>query len=490
MRIQKKTIIYVLLILQCFSALATDISLPPSVFPPLVTATPLAPTEIPLPTSTPSLVLDRAQYTLNTIIDYDGHTINVDETILYPNLTGNQLNTLVLAIVPNLWPNSFNMESIAIDGLPTTTYSITGQRLDVSLSSLLPAGGVIKINIQYTLALPFAEQENPNISRPRIFGYTARQLNLTNWYPFVVPFINGEWVLHDPWYYGEHLVYDTSDYEVNVKFVESEFKPIVAASGLPEQLGDSTRYTIASARTFALSASPEFQVANTQVGDISVSSYYFPFDEAGGQAALQVAAESALVFSQTFGPYPHKTLSIVMGDFNDGMEYSAFFYLSKDFYNLYDGTFANYITFVAAHETAHQWWFEAVASDQALQPWVDESLSTYSERIYYETAHPDLVNWWWTYRINFYNPQGFVDIPVYEGQGFRTYTDAVYFQGAIFLEKLREQIGNEAFFAFLQDYLAQGRGKIVTAGDFFRILGEHTDVDYSDLVRQYFQNNY
>ena len=306
----------------------------------------------------------------------------------------------------------------------------------------------------------------------------------------MVPFINGEWVLHDPWYYGEHLVYDTSDYEVNVKFVESEFKPIVAASGLPEQLGDSTRYTIASARTFALSASPEFQVANTQVGDISVSSYYFPFDEAGGQAALQVAAESALVFSQTFGPYPHKTLSIVMGDFNDGMEYSAFFYLSKDFYNLYDGTFANYITFVAAHETAHQWWFEAVASDQALQPWVDESLSTYSERIYYETAHPDLVNWWWTYRINFYNPQGFVDIPVYEGQGFRTYTDAVYFQGAIFLEKLREQIGNEAFFAFLQDYLAQGRGKIVTAGDFFRILGEHTDVDYSDLVRQYFQNNY
>ena len=44
------------------------------------------------------------------------------------------------------------------------------------------------------------------------------RLNLTNWYPFVVPYINGEWILHEPWYYGEHLVYDAADYEVNVKF--------------------------------------------------------------------------------------------------------------------------------------------------------------------------------------------------------------------------------------------------------------------------------
>jgi len=83
-----------------------------------------------------------------------------------------------------------------------------------------------------------------------------------------------------------------------------------------------------------------------------------------------------------------------------------------------------------------------------------------------------------------------VDIPIYEGQGFRPYTNAVYFQGAHFLEDLRARIGDDAFFAFLQDYLAQGRGKIVTADDFFRILSQHTSADYSDLVRQYFQNIY
>jgi hypothetical protein len=432
----------------------------------------------------------RAKYLLDAAINYDAHTVVVDETIFYPNLTGNQLNTLVIAVVPNLWQGSFTLDSIAIDGSPTTTYSLEGQRLDVALSSFLPAEGTIEINIQYTLSLPFAEQEDPGISRPRIYGYTTRQMNLTNWYPFVVPNINGEWILHDPWYYGEHLVYDAADYEVTVRFTDPASAPIVAASGFPEQLADSTRYTITAARTFALAASREFQVSSTQVGESVISSYYFPFHEAGGQAALQATAESVQVFTQRFGPYPHKSLAIVMGDFNDGMEYSAFFYLSKDFYNLYDGTPANYLTFVAVHETAHQWWFEQVASDQALQPWVDESLATYSERIYYENVHPDLVSWWWTYRIDFYNPQGFVDIPIYDGQGFRPYTNAAYFQGAHFIEDLRNRIGDDAFFTFIQDYLAQGRGRIVTANDFFRILSQHTSTDYSDLVRQYFQNIY
>ncbi|NJN79030.1 MAG: M1 family metallopeptidase [Anaerolineales bacterium] len=397
----------------------------------MVTDTPAIPTSTPLPTGTPIPALERAIYTLDVLMDYDAHTVTVDETILYPNLTGNQLNTLVIAIVPNLWQGSFNLTSIAINGEPVTTYAINGQRLDIALSSFLLANETIEINIQYSLALPFAEQQDPSISRPRIYGYTSRQINLTNWYPFVVPNINGEWILHEAWYYGEHLVYDAADYEVNLKFADPASAPIVASSGFPEPQADSSiRYTINSARTFALSASRDFQTSSTQVGDVTLTSYYFPFNETGGQAALQASVEALKVFSQRYGAYPHKSLEIVMGDFNDGMEFSAFYYLSKDFYNLYDGTPANYLTFVAVHETAHQWWFDQVASDQALQPWIDEALSTYSERIYYESVYPDLVSWWWTYRIDFYKPEGFVDIPIYEGEGFRPYTNSVYFQGA------------------------------------------------------------
>lgn len=467
---------------------------------PLETATPplsipadtptALPQETPTSLSMPAPALERSKYFLDATIDYDARFVTVTQTIQYVNRTGSQLNALVLAVTPNLWDGSFTLDSLAIDGEPLTTYTLDGQRLDIALPSFLPNNETTEIQLQYSLALPFAEQEDPGISRPRIYGYTSRQINLVNWYPFLVPNMDGEWILHDPWYYGEHLVYEAADYEVTVRFADPASAPVVAASGAPEQLADSTRYTITAARTFALAASREFQVSSLQVGDAAVSSYYFPFNEAAGQAALQASAEALQVFSQRYGPYPHKSLAIVMGDFNDGMEYSAFFYLSRDFYNLYDGTPANYLTFVAVHETAHQWWFEQVASDQALQPWLDESLCTYSERIYYENTHPDLVSWWWTYRINFYKPEGFVDIPIYEGQGFRTYTNATYFQGAHFLEKLRQRIGDDVFFAFVQDYLNQSNGKIVTADDFFRILRAHTSADISDLINQYFRNVY
>lgn len=457
-----------------------------------ITDTPVEPTKPPTPTSTPLPVLERAQYTLNTTIDYDAHTVSVDQTILYPNLTGNQLNALVLAVVPNLWDGSFTLTSLIIDGEPVTAYTLDGQRLDIALASLLPAGGVTEIKLGFTLTLPFAEQEDPSVSRPRIYGYTNRQINLVNWYPFVVPYINGEWILHDPWFYGEHLVYDSADYEVNLKFSSPASAPIVASSGVPEALPDgSTRYKIESARTFALSASRDFQVSSAQIGDVIISSYYFPLYERAGQGALQATLESFQIYSQYYGPYTHKSLAVVMGDFQDGMEYSAFFFLSKGSYDLYDGTYANLMTTVAVHETAHQWWFEQVANDQALQPWLDETLATYSERIYYEKMHPDILDqWWWYYRLAAYNPQGFVDIPIYEGQGFQPYTSATYRQGAYFLEKVRERIGDEAFFRFVQTYLNEGRGKIVTANDFFRLLRASTGTDISDLINQYFRSVY
>jgi hypothetical protein len=481
-----------LILLTSCSAFATNPT--PTPLPSITPTSTGTPTPVPTETATPTRIPApaRAAYTLDTTIDYNAHTVTVNETILYPNHTGQTLTSLVLAVVPNLWANCLTVHSLSVDGTPVTDFTITGQRMEVNLPAVLGPEFTATLSIQYTLALPFAEQEDPGISRPRIFGYTRLQLNLTNWYPFVVPFIDGQWVLHEPWFYGEHLVYDAADYTVDLRFADPASAPVVAASGAPQVNADTTRYTLTAGRSFALSASPQFKVASQQAGEVTVSSYYFPFYDGAAQAALEASAQALQIFSQRYGPYPHQTLAVVMGDFNDGMEFSGFYYLSRDFYNLYgySTTPVNYLIFVAAHETAHQWWFEQVANDQASQPWLDESLSTYSERLFYESLHPDLVDDWWAYRIDYYQPQGFVDTPIYDGQGFRTYTNAVYFRGAHFLEDLRARIGDEAFFAFIQDYLNMNNGKIAVSGDFFSLLREHTQTDYSDLVRQYFQNIY
>ena len=452
--------------------------------PPITTPTvPPTPTAVPAPA--------RAQYTMNAVLDYAAKSVAVDETIIYPNHSGQPLTDLVLAVEPNFWQNCFTLKSLSLDGAAVTNSTLEGQKLSLTLPNVFQPDAIATIQVQYSLLLPLIEPTNPNLTRPRIFGYSAHQINLTNWYPFVVPNIGGQWTLHDPWYYGEHLVYDAADYIVNLKPADSAVSPIIAASGAPSPNGEWTQYTLVSGRTFAISASTEFLVSTAQVGNVTVSSFYFNLYQGSGKAALDASAQALQIFRQHYGPYSHSTLAVVMGDFNDGMEFSAFFFLSHDFYNLYDGTLNNYLISVAAHETSHQWWFEQVADDQAEQPWLDEALATYSEHVFYETASPTSVKlWWWPVRIDFYQPQGWVDIPIYAGGGFRTYTNAVYFRGAHFLDDLRTRIGDASFFAFLQDYLVQENGRIANTAEFFQILSKHTSTDYSDLVRQYFQNVY
>ena len=205
---------------------------------------------------------------------------------------------------------------------------------------------------------------------------------------------------------------------------------------------------------------------------------------------LRTTIEAMQTFSERFGPYRHKTLSAVQGDFNDGMEFSGLYFISRDYFNLYDGTPKNYLVTIAAHETAHQWWFDAVANDQALEPWLDEALATYSEHIYYETIYPELVDWWWGYRYFEFLEAGYVDTTIYDGGGQRPYWDKVYLTGARFFQELRERVGDEIFFAFLKDYYSQYAGTRATAVDFFRLFRAHSAADISDLMTKYFQKMY
>ncbi|MBL8102828.1 MAG: M1 family metallopeptidase, partial [Anaerolineales bacterium] len=437
----------------------------------------------PLPTI-PAIPI-REKYVLNTSIDYDRHLVAVDEIITYPNHTDQPLNSLTLAIAANLWPNCFNLTQVTVDGVPITNYILNAHRLDLPLPTPLAPDSVLTVNLSYSLSLPYMDQANS--LRARIFGYSDIQMNLVNWYPFIVPFMDGEWMIREPWSHGEYLVYPIADFEINLNFSNPENAPIIAASGFAEATGEITRYTLTEGRAFAISASRDFQVSSMKKGNTTVYSYYFPIFKNAGEAAMIASAQALEVFSEKFGQYPHKTLSVVIADFKDSMEFSALFFHSRSFYNLYDGTPANYLTFVAVHETGHQWWFDQVASDQALEPWLDESLTTYSESLYYEAFYPDLLPWWWSYRIDFFEPQGHIDIPVYDGQNDENYKRIVYFNGAHFIQELRDRIGDEAFFAFIQDYIAQKKGGISTREDFFHILDEHTDADYSDIVRGYFK---
>ena len=426
-------------------------------------------------------------------LNYSTNVASVTQTIAYPNWTGETLNDLVLAVQPNFWNGGFTIKSLLIDNQPVANYTLDGQKFTIILPQPLPPSGTIVITMEYGLIIPKMDAySNPDEVRPLIYGYSERQTNLVDWYPFIVPYKPGEgWILHNPWYYGEHLVYDLADFDVTITFTDGT-TPQVASSGaeVASVSANSRRFVLEAGRTFAFSISTVFKVAQQTVGDVTVYSYFFAYYDSPGEAMLQTTVEALQVYSQRFGPYPHKTLTAVQGDFNDGMEFSAFYFISRDYFNLYDGTPKNYLVIIAAHETAHQWWFDSVADDQALEPWLDEALCTYSERIYYESVHPDVVAWWWSYRYFEFKEPGFVDTPIYDGGGQRPYWDKVYLTGARFLEELRKRVGDEIFYAFIKDYYPQYAGKRATGVDFFRVLREHTAADISDLMTKYFKNTY
>jgi aminopeptidase N len=322
-------------------------------------------------------------------------------------------------------------------------------------------------------------------------------MNIVDWYPYIPPYQPGVgWLVHPHWWFGENQVYDVADFYVHLTLSQPVTNLVIAASAPAEMEGDAYVYHLESARTFALSASNQYVMQETDAGSTKVYSYSFPYDTAAGEEVLHNTADAMQLFSQLITPYPRLSLSVVEADFLDGMEYEGLFFLSNGFYNLYDGTPKGYLTFIAAHETAHQWWYASVGNDQAMEPWLDEAMCTYMEHIFYENVYADyptgsdqsMVDWWWYYRVNFYDPSGVIDRSIYDYQQFRPYRDAVYLNGAKFLQDLRDLVGDEAFFTFLRQYGREYQHKIATADDFFNVLRQNTDKDFQPLLNSYFQS--
>jgi len=442
------------------------------------------------PSPTPVLEPVRTHYQMDMTFDYPARRAFVQQSIRYTNNTGLSLDHLVVKVEPVNYPGVFSLKSLSWeDGSPTENTTWEGAVLRIALPQPLPPGSSTALTIEFDLALPrMIEDQN---LRPPIFGYTDRQINIVDWYPFIPPYTDTGWMVHPRGHYGEHLTYEIADYEVNLRLLNAPDNLVVAASGAQIIAGDWLRYTLPAARNFAFSLSPDYQVLEATVGNVTVYSYAFPVFRVASAAVLQTTVDSLILYQELFGPYPHTTLSAVQADFLDGMEYDGLYFLSRAFYNIYSDSPADYLIAIATHETAHQWWYALIGNNQALEPWLDEALCTYMEHIYYEHYAPEALDWWWRYRINYYEPRGLIDVSIYdkhsEFQSYRDYRDAVYLNGALFLHELRTTTGDEAFFAFLKDYAARYAGRIATRESFLAVLAEHTDSDLSALIGKFFK---
>ena len=439
--------------------------------------------ELPTEPSVPAYAaVERTRYLITVSMDYDHHFANISEDVYFTNNTGYPLDSLVFGVNANLWQNVFTLGSVTTNGQAPAYISLNGQWLTVGLLQTLQPGETTKVGIAYTLSLPYSSAKVEN------FGYTARQTNLIDWYPFIPPFKNGNWQLPAPYGFGENLVYEKADFYIDLSFADPSGQPVVAASTQAVSNNGVMHYEFPNARNFSFSFSHDFEYSFANIGGVQINNYYFPEDAAAAAKVLEVTAASIDVFSNIIGPYPHTQMTAVETELNDGLETDGLYFLSSSFYKQYTGSIQNNLSVIAIHETAHQWWYGGVASDQANEPWLDEALATYSEYMYFDTKHPELLQWWWNFRVYSHNPSGWVDSSIYSFGYFSDYVNAVYFDGAEFLHNVNKRIGRQAFYQFIATYYANYNGRIATTQDFFSILGQVTNMNIDDIKAKYFSS--
>ena len=444
-------------------------------------------TEVVIPTPT-AVPLTRPQYIISADLDYPNQRVTVDERIRIMNPAGKVLNEIDLVVPPNNWRGVFSIQDITAGDLPLEGYTLNGVKLNLILGNTgWQTGEVLELHIQYTLNLPL--QNNRPGYGPSPFGYTELQTNLVDWYPMVVPYQEEVgWLIHEPYLFGEYLVYPAADFEVSLRLGTPGL--IVAASAVPLAEGDQLQYSLSTARNFVFSISPDYQVLEEDLEGIKVYGYIFPMYQVSGQAVFETTVEALALYQELYGPYGQPSLTMVQADFYHGMEYEGLYFQSRGFFDTYAGSEQSYLISIAAHETAHQWWYGQVANDQALEPWLDEAFCTFSELAYYENYYPQSVDWWWNARVNYYQPSGRIDRSIY---GFQEYVDqylnyrnATYLQGARFMNALRDHLGDEVFYRFLREYGDENRDRIAAGDDFFGLLGEYLDLSELTWLGEYF----
>jgi hypothetical protein len=418
-----------------------------------------------------------AQYELNANVYYAEKTVDVAQTVYFRNRTDEVLSDLVMAVEANAVADQFQLTQLRFNGVEMS-FILEKNRLWIPLPAALEPNCEVAIDLAFRLRVP--RIGDTRIAYKGYLGYSERQINLGNWMPVMAPRLNGRWIVNDAALIGEQLVSDPAKWLVTLNVLDAPEGLVAAMPGDVTQL-DSNRWRVVfeGGRDFTVSMSPFYRVLRQRaVGGTDVEIYTFPdavqtVDGVLIDGAAHALAEGVRAFQQfeaLFGRYPFSRLVIVQGDFPDGMEFSGLVYVSTTWFYSFRGGVRNYLTIITVHEIAHQWWYLQVGNDAALVPWLDEALSTYSEYIYYEEYHPQERSWWWSVRVGYYDPRGYVDSTVYEFNNPREYINAVYLRGVQMLQRLREDIGTEAFFELLAAYAERANGQIATSETFWSLL--------------------
>ena len=249
-----------------------------------------------------------------------------------------------------------------------------------------------------------------------------------------------------------------------------------------------TRYPINTYNiTFYLADYQLFEKEYTYTGGTTSKQQFFVLPQ-----HLQVAqhhfnqVDSVLqVYEKKFGTYawqkePYKLVESPY----EGMEHQTAIAYGSGFKNR--GQIKDYII---VHETAHEWWGNALSVADFRDVWLHEGFATYSEAVFVEEyyGYNSYLNYMRSIYFTIMNRK-----PVRgpEGVYYWNYKDGdLYMKGAATLHALRSQMQNDKlFFEILSTFYSENIGKIVTTEQFISLVNQKTGKDYQPLFTQFLDN--
>lgn len=411
--------------------------------------------------------------------------LRADMTVSVRNRTSDALSALSFSIYPNAYREGAEYRPVALVYMPSAYYAgksyggiritalsgaeswtIAGEDeniLSVSLSRSLSPGEKAQFSLSFEVTLA---QVNHRL------GAGEHVVTLADFYPVLCPVGEdgfSEYVCAD---LGDPFVRECADYEVSLT-VPSEY---LAVCGFPAEIEEGeakTTYRIVAkkARDVAFVLGKELECVSAEQDGTQVEFWYF--DCADPETALAAAQESLACFSELFGNYGGRRYALVQADLPyGGMEYTGLSMLSPDLTK-------KELAPVIAHETAHQWWYASVGSNQFEAPWQDEGLAEYSAALFlernpqYGTSYSEFVSRCEKSYRAYYSVSsqlsGMNDTSMTRAltsfRGEYEYRNISYEKGVILFDRVRQVVGDKRFFEGLREYASGYAGKLASCED-------------------------
>lgn len=427
---------------------------------PRPTQTPKPPAS-PKPSAAPRSPLNRtsialvATYDAAVSLNYGTRAMSVAETINVRNASGRsidhiELNTVTARI------GSLRLRSVTVGG-KSTQVRIDDQTIVVPLGGTLPNGASTRIGLTLNATLR-ADLAGSNWLFTRFNGI----VDANRWLPWVSvkrPF--------DRPNHGDPF-FTASSPRVTVRITTDRLLVIATTGDRIRASGLTQTFEARNVRDFNFTASPSYRVSEARVGATTVRLY----STSGYPAStvLSYATDAIARMGRLVGTYPYTTFTVAESAGGYGMESPQMIWIQG-------GLGGSQLRWLVYHETAHQWFYGLVGSDQAYQPFADEGAGDHLART---------VSGIWrssTCAI------GRLDLSIYQYSS-GCYFETIYVQGSLLLQQVHDRMGDAAYWRAMRDYIAARRFGIGSTAALLANLQAHTTVNLRPILAPRFPSLY